>query len=217
MRQNSISALPAAIPIFPLTGALLLPFGNLPLNIFEPRYLAMVRAALASDWLVGMVQPSDPDDPSENPELYPVGCAGRIVSLSETDDGRYLISLKGLCRFQLEGELPIRDGFRTASVAWDKFADDFRPPDIDAIERDRLLPALKTYLKSSGIAADWSSIEQAPADQLVTSLAMMCPFEPAEKQALLECPQLAERVELMISLFAMAVLDKGDAPNQTQH
>lgn len=217
MRPKSIRTLPSAIPVFPLTGALLLPFGTLPLNIFEPRYLAMTRAALAGDWLIGMVQPSDADDPADNPALYDIGCAGRITSLSETDDGRYLITLKGLCRFRILEELPIKDGFRSVRVDWSSFANDFAVPDRDSVDRARLVPALRRYLDATQIAADWSSIEQAPSDQLVTSLAMMCPFEPAEKQALLECPHLAERAELMISLFAMAVLDKGDAPSQTHH
>ncbi len=212
MRPSSIAQLPEAIPIFPLAGVLLLPFARLPLNIFEPRYLAMVRHALATDWMIGMVQPRDAKDPATDPDLYQVACAGRLTKLEETEDGRFLIMLTGLCRFDIEAELPLRSGFRRARAKWSRFADDMRRPDADAVSRERLLPVLREYFAGHKIPVDWQNIEQLPSDQLVNTLAMQCPFDPREKQALLESPGLRERAELMISLLAMAALDRsGDA------
>ena len=212
MRPSSIAQLPQAMPIFPLAGVLLLPFGRLPLNIFEPRYLAMVRHALATDWLIGMVQPRDAKDRSTDPDVYQVGCAGRLTGLEETEDGRYLIMLTGLCRFDIDGELPLRSGFRRARANWSRYADDLRRPDADAVSRDRLLPVLREYFAGHKISVDWENIEESPSDQLVNTLAMQCPFDPREKQALLESPGPRERAELMISLLAMAALDRsGDA------
>ncbi len=213
MRPESIAELPSVIPVFPLSGALLLPFGKLPLNIFEPRYLAMVRDALASDRIIGMIQPSDSEDAGENPALYAIGCAGRLTSFTETDDNRFLITLTGLCRFRITGELPLHDGYRRAQVDWDGFAADMLHADA-SVPRERLVPALKEYCQSRNIAADWKAIEEAPGHQLVTTLSMLCPFAPNEKQALLESPSLEARAELMISLMAMAVLDR-DAPENT--
>ena len=208
MRPSSIAQLPEAVPIFPLAGVLLLPFGRLPLNIFEPRYLAMVRHALATDWLIGMVQPRDAKDPASEPDVYRVACAGRLTRVEETEDGRYLIMLSGLCRFDIEAELPLQSGFRRARAAWGRFADDFRRPDADAASRERLLPVLREYFAGHKISADWDNIEQLPGNQLVNTLAMQCPFDPREKQALLESPGPRERAELMISLLAMAALDR---------
>jgi Lon protease-like protein len=207
MRPASIRELPEVIPAFPLAGVVLLPFGRLPLNIFEPRYLAMTRDALAGDRLIGMVQPEDPDAAAREPALYRVGCAGRITSFAETDDNRFLITLTGLCRFATRDEFAPKDGYRRVRVEWSSYADDLRVSDAGAIPRERLLSALRDYFRVHRISADWRAIEAAPGDQLVTTLAMVCPFEPCEKQALLESPGLAERAELMISLLAMSVLD----------
>ena len=217
MAKHTLEELPRVLPLFPLPGVLLLPFGKLPLNVFEPRYLAMVRAALAGDWQIGMVQPTDPDSGQSEPQLYQVGCAGRITTLNETDDGRYLITLTGLCRFEIEEELPLMDGYRRAAVRWDRFSRDLRAENASQVDRDRLLPALRGYLDTHKISADWKTIESSPGDQLVTSLAMVCPFEPPEKQALLESPGLRERAELMISLLAMSVLDRSDTPGAAPH
>ena len=208
MRPSSITQLPEAMPIFPLAGVLLLPFGRLPLNIFEPRYLAMVRHALATDWMIGMVQPRDAKDSASEPDVYQVACAGRLTKLEETEDGRYLILLTGLCRFDIEGELPLLSGFRQARAKWSRFAGDLRRPDADAAGRERLLPVLREYFAGHKISPDWENIEQLPSDQLVNTLAMQCPFDPREKQALLESPGPRERTELMISLLAMSALDR---------
>lgn len=199
--------LPRTIPVFPLSGALLLPRGRLPLNIFEPRYLAMVRAALAGERIIGMIQPTDPDSPSRAPEVYGIGCAGRITAFSETDDGRFLITLTGVTRFRVEEELSAVTPYRQVAADYAPFRDDLDPPEGTAAEigRDRLLPALKAYLELNGMAADWKAIADAPAETLVNALAMICPFAPSEKQALLEAPTLSDRARVMIALIEMAV------------
>ncbi len=212
MRPDTIAELPQVIPVFPLSGALLLPFGMLPLNIFEPRYLAMVRDVLASDRIIGMIQPTDIEADDDHPALYAIGCAGRITSFTETDDNRFLITLTGLCRFTVTGELPLHDGYRRAEADWTGFAEDMQHADA-TVPRERLVPAIREYCQSRNIAADWKAIEDAPGHQLVTTLSMLCPFAPNEKQALLESPNLEARAELMISLMAMAVLDR-DSPEQ---
>lgn len=210
MRPQSIVELPGVVPAFPLPGALLLPFGELPLNIFEPRYLAMCDDALGGSRLIGMIQPRDPEDSTPAPALCRVGCAGRITSFRETLDNRYLISLTGLCRFDAAEELPLKDGYRRLRVDWSAYRSDFKTPDARAVPRDRLLPVLRNYCKANNLAADWKSIEKASGAQLVTTLAMLCPFGAREKQALLESADLAARSELMISLMAMAVLENED-------
>ncbi len=211
MRPVSIDELPDTLAVFPLPGVLLLPQGRLPLNIFEPRYLAMTNDALGAERLIGMIQPADPADASENPPLYGVGCAGRITSFSETEDNRFLITLTGVCRFGVGEELALVDGYRRVRPDWSSHAGDLRVPDAAAVPRERLLPPLKAYFTAHDIEVDWQAIEKASSDQLVTSLAMACPFSPGEKQALLEAPRLADRAELMISLLAMSALDGGDA------
>ena len=210
MRPSSITELPGTLAIFPLAGVLLLPFGQLPLNIFEPRYLAMTRDALGGERLIGMIQPADPRHPDANPPLYRLGCAGRITAFAETEDNRFLITLTGLCRFAVSEELALKDGYRRVRADWTAFADDLRVPEPGSVPEKRLKTALKAYLSAQRIDADWKSIETASGDQLVTSLAMACPFAPSEKQALLESPRLVDRAELMISLMAMSVLD-GDS------
>jgi len=197
--------LPEIVPIFPLVGVLLLPRGRLPLNIFEPRYLAMTRDALKGERLIGMVQPSDPTDKSRNPPVYPTGCAGRITSFAETDDGRYLITLTGVSRFRVARELPLLDGYRRVVADWTPFADDAvgegEPP---AFDRDRLMRGLGAYFKQQQLAADWEALRTAPGERLVTTLAMMCPFEPSEKQALLEAADFPERARLLTAIVEMA-------------
>ncbi|MFQ5955916.1 MAG: LON peptidase substrate-binding domain-containing protein [Kiloniellales bacterium] len=199
--------LPKVIPIFPLAGVLLLPRGTLPLNIFEPRYLNMTADALRQERVIGMVQPLDPEAQGDNPVVYPTGCAGRLTQFGETDDGRYLITLTGLCRFEIAEELPLHNGYRRVIPRWDAFAADLveeAEPDID---RDRLVERLRPYFDAQGIDADWEAIAETPDERLVTALAMLCPFEPREKQALLECPTLAERNDAMIALMEMALTD----------
>jgi uncharacterized protein len=198
--------LPPTLPIFPLPGVLLLPRGKLPLNIFEPRYLAMTEEALHGDRLIGMVQPLEEDAGGDQPPVFPVGCAGRMTQFSETEDGRYLITLTGICRFRIERELPLFCGYRRVAPDYSAYRSDF---DIDPVnfDRGRLLSALKVYLKLKQLSAEWDSIENAPGERLITCLSMICPFAPREKQALLESPSLAERAKVLTVLLEMAVLE----------
>ena len=201
------TALPSILPIFPLTGVLLLPRGRLPLNIFEPRYLAMTRDALAGERLIGMVQPSDPQAAGDNPPVYPTGCAGRITSFSETDDGRFLITLTGISRFHIREELPLLEGYRRVVPDWRDFARDLAGDDEPGFDRERLLRGLRAYFQHHRIEADWDAITSVPGERLVTSIAMICPFEPSEKQALLEAPDLGERAQLLTAIVEMAALN----------
>jgi uncharacterized protein len=211
-------ALCETLPIFPLPGVLLLPRGRLPLNIFEPRYLAMTRDALAGDRLVGMVQPSDPHQPlSGNPSVYPTGCAGRITSFSETEDGRFLITLTGLCRFRIREELPLVNGYRRVVPQWDEFARDLRSERDPGFDRERLIRGLRAYFERHKIKAEWDAIGSVPGERLVTSIAMVCPFEPSEKQALLEAPDLEARAELLTAIVEMAVLDRSSGGGEARH
>jgi uncharacterized protein len=217
MSDGSDSAeLPAILPIFPLTGVLLLPRGRLPLNIFEPRYLAMTRDALAGDRLIGMVQPTSagPESPKGQPPVYPTGCAGRITAFAETEDGRFLITLTGLSRFRIREELPLLRGYRRVVPDWHEFAADRDGGDEAEIDRDRLLRGLVAFFQRHQLSADLEAMRGAPAERLVTTIAMVCPFEPSEKQALLEAPDLAERARLLTAIVEMAAanrpLDGGD-------
>jgi len=203
------SELPALIPIFPLAGVLLLPGGKLPLHIFEPRYRDMVRDALAGARVIGMIQPTDPACPDPRPEVYRTGCAGRIVEDRVTDDGRYYVTLQGVCRFRVAEELAAATRYRQARVDWAPFGADLASGEEDrGIDRARLLPALKAYLQLAGIPADWKAVESAPSAALVNYLAMICPFAPSEKQALLEAVDVGERGRVMTALIEMAVLEK---------
>jgi hypothetical protein len=203
--------LPQTLPIFPLSGVLLLPRGKLPLNIFEPRYLSMTEDAIKSDRLIGMVQPMEEGSAGDQPPVFPIGCAGRITQFAETEDGRYLITLTGLCRFRIERELPLFCGYRRVVPDFSEFAGDFEP-ESTRLDRARLLSALKVYLKLQQLSADWESIEGAPDERLITSLAMICPFSCREKQALLETSCLAERARVLTALLEMAVLQGGTGP-----
>lgn len=206
-RPLSLADLPATIPVFPLPGVLLLPGGSLPLNIFEPRYLAMTEDAIATpDRLIGMIQPTEPERGDKPPALYSVGCAGRIASFSETDDGRYLITLSGVCRFSVSEEVATMRGYRRVVADFARWQADLAEPLRAAIERDRLLAALKAYFARNGMSADWKAITDSPDDRLVTTLSMFCPFEPQEKQALLECETLARRSATLIALLEMGTL-----------
>ncbi len=199
--------LPETIPVFPLPGALLLPHGHLPLNIFEPRYLNLTADALGQGRMMGMVQPVDaePDPVSDTAELYRTGCLGRITSFAETDDGRFLITLTGVSRFRIVDELESVRGYRRVGVRYGAFAHDLQEDTGATADRQRLLDAVRAYFRLQGIDTDWAAIKEAPDGALVTSLAMTCPFEPREKQALLECPGLIERGELLTTLMEMAV------------
>jgi uncharacterized protein len=197
--------LPAEFAIFPLEGALLLPRGRLPLNIFEPRYLAMTEDALGSGRMLAMIQPDPTAAATPNgPGLYRIGCLGRLSAFSETDDGRFLITLTGLIRFEMAAELEPRRGYRRARGDFARFSDDLvLEPRPIGVEREALLAALRGYFARRELEANWDAIRRIPDDILVVTLAMMCPFEPAEKQALLEAPSEAERAAALLVLLQM--------------
>ncbi len=208
--------LPSTLPLFPLSGVLLLPRSRLPLNVFEPRYLNMVDDALASDRLIGMIQPEQANGTELAPPLFKVGCVGRIVSFAE-EGNRYLIALSGVCRFTIGEELPTTRGYRRIVPDWSRFRGDVDEENAAGIDRTRLTAGLKSFFKANGLSADWSSIEQAPDERLVNSLAMICPFPPAEKQALLEAPTLAERVTILTGLVEMAVIHGSQDDTGARH
>jgi uncharacterized protein len=213
-----LSDLPDCIPVFPLAGVLLLPGGRLPLNIFEPRYLEMTRDAMAAAKLIGMVQPEDPTDPAFEPAIYPVGCAGRITSFEETSDGRYVIVLTGLLRFRIARELQRETLYRQVEAEWRPYEADLEAPDESGIDRARLVPALSAYLKAAGIEIEPRAVAAAPSAVLVDRLSMICPFQPGEKQALLEAPSLAERARVMLALMEMALLaGQDETPHGPAH
>jgi Lon protease-like protein len=192
------------ISVFPLAGALLLPRGQMPLNIFEPRYLAMVDDALRSGQrVIGMIQP-DPAHPGPDqnkPQLFRVGCLGRMTQFAESGDGRYLIQLTGVARFRLEEELAVTTPYRQCKVTYQPFTDDFiARRGEDDVDRKALLRALTSFLKANNLKADWEGIENAPNEALVNALAMMSPYDPAEKQAMLEAPDLKTRAEILVAV-----------------
>jgi Lon protease-like protein len=216
--------LPEIIPIFPLAGVLLLPGGTLPLNIFEPRYLAMTDDALKTDdRIIGMIQPTGADDAEAStspgrhgPEVYPTGCAGRMISFSETGDGRYLINLLGIARFRVGEELPLHRGYRRIRPDFAPFEDDLEPEAASAIDREQLNAVLGRYFKAQSIDPDWSTIEKMADRDLVTFLAMGCPFGPPEKQALLEARNTEDCARVLLTLLEMSgSADTGEA--DTRH
>lgn len=204
---RSARDIPETAPVFPLAGALLLPGGQMPLNIFEPRYLEMIDAALRGDRLIGMIQPKfsgETGDP-DRPGLCAVGCLGRIASFAETGDGRYLISLQGVCRFRVAEELAVRTPFRQCRIT--PFGSDL-DDSADAaacVDRVELLRVFRAYLDANELEADWDSVQRAGNDTLVNALSMMSPYGPAEKQALLEAPDLKSRAETLIAITEMAL------------
>jgi uncharacterized protein len=211
--DDAIAALPAILPIFPLPGSLLLPRGHLPLHIFEPRYRAMTEAALGNSRLIGMVQPRDADADlaGSRVAIYDTGCAGRIVQFAETEDGRFFISLRGVCRFRIIEELPQETSFRRVRADFHPFRDDIEPVRDAVVRRERLIGIARSFLEARGLDADWAAINDASDEALVTALAMTCPFEPREKQALLETPGLSARADLLISIMEIAICDQ-DSP-----
>ncbi|HEX2528731.1 MAG TPA: LON peptidase substrate-binding domain-containing protein [Geminicoccus sp.] len=212
---TSVESLPVHFPIFPLAGALLLPGGNLPLNIFEPRYLAMVRDAMQTHKIIGMVQPRPEQENERSPKVYDVGCAGRITHFEETDDGRFQIALTGVCRFDIVQELDCGTLYRQIHADFRRWLGDLEPSEPAIELRAALLDALKQFLDAHELAAEWSGIEQAPMSGLVTSLAMICPFEPSEKQALLEAENLDRQTDILTALMRMdALTTPGGTPTQ---
>ncbi|MDB5419196.1 MAG: ATP-dependent protease La domain protein [Phenylobacterium sp.] len=206
--------LPQLVPIFPLDGALLLPGGELPLQIFEPRYLNMVDDVMAGDRVIGMIQTKGGD--RSRPPLADVGCLGRITSYAETSDGRYLITLTGVCRFQPGEELGLRTPYRQVRARYDRFEDDLAEDEraeAPLAVRDRFAKALKRYLNHRDLDIDWETATTAPLEPLVNSLAMGLPFDRAEKQALLEAPALSDRFDALTTLLEIDCLDDGDDEN----
>jgi hypothetical protein len=218
--------LPENIPVFPLAGALLLPRGQMPLNIFEPRYLAMIDDSLRDGHrLIGMIQP-DPSHadsahpgPDDKPALFKIGCVGRITQIAESGDGRYLLQLTGIARFKVEEELKVATAYRQCRVTFVPFADDFiARKGEDEVDREAVLEALTSFLKANNLKTDWQGVENAPNEALVNALAMMSPYGTAEKQALLEAPNLKARAEILVAVTEMELAKKtaggGEPPLQ---
>jgi len=223
--EPSFEQLPETLPIFPLSGVLLLPGGKLPLNIFEPRYLAMIFDALAGHRLIGMVQPVQPGGyagdglPSEDgrPKVHQVGCAGRIVSFNETEDGRLLLALSGVCRFRIGRELDLaQGGYRRVSSQFSSYRADLDHADeLVELDRERLMAGLAAFFRGRNLSTDWDAVKQAADGNLVTSLSMVLPFGPAEKQALLEAADTSARAKLLIAFLEMAAFTpSSDTPPQ---
>tara|TARA_A100001011_G_scaffold400577_1_gene516415 strand:+ start:7819 stop:8496 length:678 start_codon:yes stop_codon:yes gene_type:complete len=207
--DKNFEELPETLPLFPLSKVLLLPRAKLPLNLFENRYLHMLDYALANGRSIGMIQPTEKirDLKSrKEPKLYTIGCAGYITAFSQTNDNRYEIILKGLCRFELKSELNLMNGFRRAKVGWKPFKGDFDRSVLKNREkRSVFIENLKFYLEKMSINADWEAIEVSSDEDLVNSISMGCPFDVNEKQALLQAQSLDERLDVLISLMKMSV------------
>ncbi len=208
-RYRRPADLPRQIPVFPLRAVILLPRATLPLNLFEPRYLQMIEDVVSGNRIIGIAQPErtagDEESPSgKNTALRRVGCAGRVTAYQELDDGRVVITLTGICRFDIEQEIEITNPYRTFGVDFGKFADDFnRGAGEDEVDRERLLHVLKRYLESHHFNADWKAIGNAPSEHLVNSLSIISPYSAEEKQALLEAPDLKSRAEVLVALAEM--------------
>lgn len=216
---HKIEELPGVIPVFPLRGALLLPRGEMPLNVFEPRYLAMIDDAIRGHRVVGLIQP-DPEsaEDDERPTLMGVGCAGRLTAFGETGDGRYLVTLTGVARFRVAEELTVLTPYRQVRAAFDDFMIDLAPGEgQEEVDREALLKTLKDYLAANNLEADWDGIRRAPNEALVNALAMMSPFGPREKQALLEAADLKARAEILVAVTEMELARaRGDASSSLQ-
>lgn len=199
--------LPETIPIFPLPGALLLPRGRLPLHIFEPRYLTMLDDVMkTSHRLIGMVQPGDDANAPTGTGLHSIGCAGRLTAFSETDDGRYMITLAGRSRFRVTNEVAGFTPYRRAEVSWDGYERDLGPPESDpGFDRHKFMPLLTRYFEAQSLSTDWDNLSEAEDELLINSLAMLCPFEPEDKQALLEAETLSERGKTLITLIEFSL------------
>ena len=204
--------LPAILPVFPLPGVLLLPSGQLPLNIFEPRYLKMTEDALKGSRLIGMIQPR------EKGALYDIGCAGKIIDFTETPDGRYLITLNGVCRFKIGQELEVATPYRQVRPDWSPFEEDLENVDCLNLDRKKLVTLLQSYFPTQGMECEWGKIESATDGKLITCLSMICPFDAKEKQTLLEAPCCRTRANTFMTMLEMAVAS-GKAPHacKSQH
>ncbi|MGL5362534.1 MAG: LON peptidase substrate-binding domain-containing protein [Bosea sp. (in: a-proteobacteria)] len=207
---------PVTVPLFPLNGALLLPRGQMPLNIFEPRYMAMIDDALMGHRCIGIIQPESDDEGSKVPALQKVGCLGRITQLAETGDNRYMLTLTGVTRFRLVEELSVTTPYRQARAAYEPFISDFvARAGEEEVDRRALLAALKSFAEANELKIDWKGVNDAPNEALVNALSMMCPFGPREKQALLEAPDLKTRADVLIAITEIDLARGGGDPEAT--
>ncbi len=208
--------LPETIAIFPLGGVLLLPCGQLPLNIFEPRYLAMVEDAMARHRFIGMVQPRDKNvkEITDDTPVFETGCAGKITEFSETEDGRYMITLTGISRFRIVKEVSGNRGYRSVSTGWKAYKEDLSEKKCLDLDRERLKVLLRRYFDMHEMTCDWDAIEDAPDGRLITCLSMICPFDASEKQALLEAQCCHARAKLFMTMLEMASCEKEDCCSQ---
>jgi uncharacterized protein len=213
-RYRSPADLPKSIPLFPLSGALLLPRTDLPLNIFEPRFLLMVEDAMAGDRIIGIIQPRDADE-NEMPKLEKIGCAGRITSYSETEDGRLVITITGVSRFEVKKELKVATPYRQATVSYKPFEIDFvKETGARSVDRDQLITAFRQYLEANNMSADWNEVQSISTEVLVNTLSLLAPYPPREKQALLEAPDLKSRADVLVALTEMALSKSGGGKSQ---
>ena len=214
---NSIIELPSRLAIFPLTGAVLFPQTQLPLNIFEPRYIQMIDEVLSTpDRIMGMIQPNLSKTDLKSNELKKVGCAGRISSFSETGDGRYLVTLTGLIRFEIAQELDTTTPYRQIMTKYENYQEDLKPSNTENIDRKNLLFLIKKYLEQKNLLIDWEIIEQSPTEQLINYSGVLVPFEAEEKQLLLETKTLFERCKTLESLFQSYQFQNTQDTNSTK-
>lgn len=217
--HRSVADCPGVLPLFPLAETLLLPRGHLPLNVFEPRYLALVDYALGADRVFGIIQPDAEADGEESDAvvpLYKVGCAGRITQFVEMEDGRYLVSLTGIARFRIAEELPVLTPYRQARVDYEPFRSDFTArAGEEAVDRQGVLAVLRRYAEARSLRVDWNTIDQASNEAIVNALSMMSPFGTREKQALLEAPDLKTRADTLIAITEIELARSGDEPDST--
>jgi uncharacterized protein len=221
-RYRSLADLPAQLPVFPLQGCILLPRSNLPLNIFEPRYLSMVDDVIAGNRIIGIVQPLGTEEESPASKGHPLrqtGCAGRLSAFSETEDGRLLITLTGICRFDITGETRTAKPYRICDANFAPYQQDLvRGHGQNAVDWPRFLQVLKNYLDARDMTADWDSIQRSPTELLINTLSMISPYGPEEKQALLEAPDLKARSEVLMALAEMEIAaPPGSGPGRSLH
>ena len=211
-KKINFKDLPEVLPIFPLPGVIILPHGNLPLNIFEPRYIAMIESVLGTHRMIGMIQPNQTS--SKTNGLYPIGCASKIISFSETSDNRYLIELKGIIRFKFFKELETINGYRNIIPVWQDFKEDLNM-NLQNINIDNLLEQLRKYFSTNNINVDSDELQKIPNDQIVSAIPQICSFQNNEKQAILEAKTDKERIEVIISLLKMNLLDENENNTDT--
>jgi uncharacterized protein len=220
-RYRSLADLPASLPVFPLRGCILLPRSNLPLNIFEPRYLTMVDDVICGNRIIGIIQPLGTEEESPSSIAHPLrqtGCAGRLSSFSETEDGRLLITLTGICRFDITGEAKTAKPYRICDANFEPYQNDLvRGYGQSEVDWPRFLQVLKTYLDARNLTADWESIQRSPTELLINTLSIISPYGPEEKQALLEAPDLRVRSEVLMALAEMEIAAPGSGSGTSLH